>query len=43
MKNDSDISRISTSMRSQLEACSNLKGEQVYYDIFFNHARFLYG
>ncbi|KAK4603505.1 hypothetical protein RGQ29_012143 [Quercus rubra] len=29
MKNDSDISRISTSMRSQLEACSNLKGEQV--------------
>ncbi|KAL0014420.1 hypothetical protein SO802_001489 [Lithocarpus litseifolius] len=29
MKNDSDISRSSTSMRSQLEACSNLKGEQV--------------
>lgn len=40
MKTDSDISRISNNVRSQLEACANLKGEQVciYHDIFFNHA-----
>ncbi|GMY13249.1 SAGA-associated factor 29 homolog A-like isoform X1 [Fagus crenata] len=29
MKSDSDISRISPSVRSQLEACASLKGEQV--------------
>ncbi|KAL0010771.1 hypothetical protein SO802_005879 [Lithocarpus litseifolius] len=29
MKTDSDISRISNNVRSQLEACANLKGEQV--------------
>ncbi|KAM0954857.1 hypothetical protein TB2_022963 [Malus domestica] len=29
MKTDSDISRISPSMRSQLEACASLKGEHV--------------
>ncbi|KAF5739588.1 hypothetical protein HS088_TW12G00797 [Tripterygium wilfordii] len=29
MKTDSDISRLSPSMRSQLEPCGNLKGEQV--------------
>ncbi|XP_038717468.1 SAGA-associated factor 29 homolog B-like isoform X1 [Tripterygium wilfordii] len=29
MKTDSDISRLSPSMRSQLEPCANLKGEQV--------------
>ncbi|KAJ4845342.1 SAGA-associated factor 29 A [Turnera subulata] len=29
MKADSDISRLSPSMRSQLEACASLKGEQV--------------
>lgn len=30
MKTDSDISRISPNVRSQLEACASLKGEQVH-------------
>lgn len=29
MKPDSDISRLTPSMRNQLEACASLKGEQV--------------
>lgn len=29
MKNDSDISRLSPSMRNQLDTCASLKGEQV--------------
>ncbi|OAY25639.1 SAGA-associated factor 29 homolog A [Manihot esculenta] len=38
MKNESDISRLSPSMRNQLEACASLKGEQVAARVTGNNA-----
>lgn len=35
VKTESDISRLTPSMRNQLEACASLKGEQVYYSLEF--------
>lgn len=35
VKTESDISRLTPSMRNQLEACASLKGEQVYICLEF--------